>query len=147
MRMLLLGLFGLALLTVSTAVFAANAVDCARIDDDSDRLDCYDSLFRPPPEASAERLGAEQLSHSEAREAVPEPELPRELVSTIVAIDRRALGEHTFTLANGQKWTQKEVDPKKRFRIGDAVTIKRLSFGSYMLTTARGISSRVKRLE
>jgi len=112
---------------------------------DSARLVCYDVLFRHTAATPEEVFGAEQIPHVETPKV--EPEQPRNLESSITAIDQRPRGELTFTLVNGQKWTQKEVEKKKRYTVGDRVTVERVSLGGYVLTNTRGVSSRVKRLE
>lgn len=147
MRTLHVALLGLGFGLASPGLSADSGAECATIDGDQDRLACYDTLFRQPRKAIDEEFGAEQVTHTE-RSLPPPPETtPTTLVSSIASIEKRPRGELTFTLANGQKWTQQEVEKNKLYRPGDAVTIHRLSLKSYMLTNAKGFSTRVKRLE
>ena len=57
-------------------------------------------------------------------------------------------GELLLTLDNGQVWQQKAGDRAMRIKVGDAVTIRRASLGSFLLTsqTANG-SMRVTRVK
>ena len=130
---------------VGNAAVASTPADCAEIASDFDRLACFDRMFPHAVATPEATFGAEQMPRVEPPRV--EAEQPRNLQSWLTAIDQRARGELTFTLANGQKWTQLESEPKKQYRTGDAVTIRRLSLGSYAITSATGVSSRVKRLE
>ncbi|HKR34272.1 MAG TPA: hypothetical protein VJT10_05505, partial [Steroidobacteraceae bacterium] len=57
-------------------------------------------------------------------------------------------GELLLTLDNGQVWQQKPGDRAMRIKVGDAVTIRRASLGSFLLTsqTTNG-SMRVTRVK
>ena len=56
-------------------------------------------------------------------------------------------GRWVVTLDNGQVWEQRETTAEaKRPRPGDAVTIEKSSFGSYLLVAPGRGSNRVKRV-
>lgn len=108
---------------------------CARIENDKDRLACYDALFRTTPE---ERFGAQ---------APVDPEAVAEIRARVTGVERRARGEYELTLDNGQTWVQVEVKPQLTFRSGDEVVIRKASMGSYRLQHAgRKTSTIVERL-
>lgn len=54
-------------------------------------------------------------------------------------------GRFVITLDNGQRWSQSESKPDVVLSIGDEVRIQKSSIGSYMLTTEKGIETRVRR--
>jgi hypothetical protein len=68
------------------------------------------------------------------------------LEATITEVSSRAHGELVVTLDNGQVWAQKAPDSKMRLKVGDQVTIKKASLGSYVLMAA-GRSTRVTRVQ
>ena len=49
------------------------------------------------------------------------------------------------TLDNGQRWSQIQTKPDVVLAVGDEVRIQKSSIGSYMLTTEKGIETRVRR--
>jgi hypothetical protein len=51
----------------------------------------------------------------------------------------------TVVLDNGQTWAF--IEPEPRLRPGDTVTIKRASFGSFLMLTPSRRSYRVERLK
>jgi hypothetical protein len=64
--------------------------------------------------------------------------------AAVVEIARRARGEMVLTLDNGQVWAQKTAD-SSRVKIGDRVTIKKASFGSFLLVLPNNRTTRVTR--
>ena len=64
--------------------------------------------------------------------------------AAIVEIERRARGEFVLTLDNGQVWAQKAAD-SSRVKAGDRVTIKKASFGSFLLVLPNNRTTRVTR--
>jgi hypothetical protein len=65
--------------------------------------------------------------------------------STIASLRRLSDGRHQATLANGEIWTQTEADARTEMRIGEAITIRPASFGSFQMELASGLRTRVKR--
>jgi hypothetical protein len=62
----------------------------------------------------------------------------------VVEVARRARGELVLTLDNGQVWAQKAAD-SSRVKVGDRVTIKKASFGSFLLVFPNNRTTRVTR--
>ena len=50
-----------------------------------------------------------------------------------------------ITLDNGQRWSQIQTKPDVVLAVGDEVRIQKSSIGSYMLTTEKGVETRVRR--
>lgn len=130
-----------SLLALASAIPDAQAEErkdpgaCARIEDDKQRLECYDALFRTTPQ---ERFGA---AAPVAKEEIPA------LRARVTGVARRARGEYELTLDNGQVWVQTEVKPQLTFRPGDEVVIRKAAVGSYRLQhVGRKTSTTVDRL-
>jgi hypothetical protein len=78
-----------------------------------------------------------------------EPEQPAEIKATIVgvAIQPRT-GRATVTLDNGQVWEQLgSANELHQPRTGDPVSIRKASFGSYLMYNEKRGSSRVQRIK
>ncbi|HKU13431.1 MAG TPA: hypothetical protein VJQ52_03495 [Steroidobacteraceae bacterium] len=71
-----------------------------------------------------------------------------QLTAKVAELGTLPHGELVLTLDNGQEWQQKPGDRGLRVRVGDEVTIKRASLGSFLLSSsgAKGVMrvSRVK---
>ena len=77
--------------------------------------------------------------------ALPADELDS-IQSTITDIRYKPRGERIVTLANGQVWEQRDSYTKPKLHLGERVTIKRGSLGSFSLRRdAGGRSIRVRR--
>jgi hypothetical protein len=131
---------------------------CAAIDDLSQRLACYDHLAgRPPtplltpaavphaPPATApvaaqpkEAFGLHSVEHPTA------PSLPQAQTAKVMEMGVRPNGHPSVTLDGGQLWQMESEDPL--LKVGDAVTIKRATLGSFIMTTPTGRTYRVYRL-
>ena len=67
---------------------------------------------------------------------------------TLSALRARNDGRTVFTMDNGQRWEQVTAERVRSLRPGDAVSIRRASLGSYMLTKVDGGAAyRVRRVE
>lgn len=125
------------------ALAADEPPDCSSIVDDASRLACYDRHFgslRSP-------LNGAQAGADTGRMADHRPEKKVfTFTSKVTALDRRRDGQFVATLENGQAWEQSEINSRAEVRVGDSITIRRGALGSYLLTTAAGIGTRVKRL-
>ena len=77
------------------------------------------------------------------------PNRPTELGYIVGSVLKLSLhkdnGRFIITLDNGQRWSQIENKPDVSLSIGDEVRIQKSSIGSYMLTTERGVETRVRR--
>lgn len=153
-------LFGLA----PAAAFAQTATPqaltdvytCAQIEEDAQRLQCYDAAVGRLRQAeSAGQVVA--VDRDQAREIERDsfgfhlPSLSRLLPNleggnreidnvqmTVVGVQSNPLGYHTFEMENGQLW--KQIDPQRvrNVRAGDTVTIERAALGSFRLISSRG---------
>ena len=55
-------------------------------------------------------------------------------------------GVFVVTLDNGQVWLQSERDSRVQLAPKDAVTLRRATLGSWLLSGEQGIAARVRRL-
>jgi hypothetical protein len=81
------------------------------------------------------------------RQEAKEVEAPavKELRAAVMKITSRPYGELVLELDNGQVWEQNEKKSAFVIRVGDNVVIKPAKFGSFMLSTEDGATSRVHR--
>lgn len=118
-----------------TAARAATPHPCTRIQDDRERLACYDRTFGTPAEPKA----------------LPDPpppraeSLPEKFTAKVTKFAWRN-GVFTATLDNGQVWIQSERDSRVQIDVGQTVTVRRATFGSYLMSNGEGIAARVKLL-
>jgi hypothetical protein len=71
----------------------------------------------------------------------------QELVARVTAVSARAHGEHRIELDNGQVWV--ETQSTTRFdppAVGDTVTVRHGTLGSYFLSAQSGPARRVERI-
>jgi hypothetical protein len=130
-----------ASLTICSQLQAAGPVHhrCAELRDDAERLACYDAEFGKPTAAVSTPAPA-------AGGAPPQPEIAS-VTSVVAAVARKRDGRFLITLANGQVWAQSELESKASVEAGDTVTVRRASFGSYLIVTKAGIATRAKRVK
>jgi hypothetical protein len=108
-------------------------------------------LGAAPHIASAQAPGIPQLPPDQGwttEDARREPRTPvlGVRVATVVRISvRPKTGRFIVTLDNGQRWSQIENKADVRLDIGDEIKLEKSTLGSYMLTTALGVQTRVKR--
>ncbi|MFO1394373.1 MAG: hypothetical protein U1F09_11485 [Steroidobacteraceae bacterium] len=143
------------------AIGAESAEQCAGIADDSARLACYDGIFRAPGSHGAAAAGAattvvtnpkEEFGLSESAKRARDPvkaeqQLPQSITEKVAAVGYRSTGELVVTLANAQVWMQLEPTTQARVAVGDVVTIRKASLGSFQLVTASKIAMRVRRIK
>jgi len=70
---------------------------------------------------------------------------PKELRAAVTKITSKPFGELILELDNGQVWEQNEKKSTFLIKVGDTVVIKPAKFGSFMLTSENGATSRVHR--
>lgn len=70
-----------------------------------------------------------------------------ELTAKVTELSTLAHGEVLLTLDNGQVWQQKRGDRGMRIKVGDEVTIRRATLGSFLLTAKTKGSMRVSRVK
>lgn len=153
-------IFGaVAVLAAVSATQAAESHRCAKVLDDAERLSCYDSAYgKPVPQAPVAAAAAKPVAVPESmrppvqkpaaeKQAKPakedKPALAR-VTSTITALDHFRDGRFQATLQNGEVWTQSEPDTRFEVHVGEEVTIRPASLGSFLLDAKNG-TTRVKR--
>lgn len=79
-------------------------------------------------------------------EEAADPEVIREIQSTIQQIARNNVGRFAFQLENGQRWTLADAAAGGRTpRVGEPITIRRGAMGSYMASVNGRPGFRVRR--
>jgi photosystem II stability/assembly factor-like uncharacterized protein len=91
---------------------------------------------QPPP--------GEGWTREEARKEERVPTLTV-IAATVVQLSVRSNGRFIVTLDNGTVWSQSQNKSDVRVSVGDNITLKKASLGSYLLVTRDGVSTRVKR--
>lgn len=133
---------------------------CMTEKEDVARLACYDTEMarvgqqgRADAAVPAVALSAEEkfgFRGDVAREALARQEAAtptlQQLTAAVTAISSRPYGEFVVTLANGQVWAQKAADSSVRLKVGDQVTIKPGSLGSFRLVNPAGRGTQVTRV-
>jgi hypothetical protein len=140
---------------------------CTGISSSADRLACYDKLAgrvsapkaapvaaAPAPAASvaaapapAAAPTAEDFGLSKVQKAAsssPPPEI-KSVAAKVAGFGHSPNRRTQVTLDNGQVWEYQD-DPDSLLSIGDSVTIKRASLGSFILLTPTKLSHRVRRI-
>ena len=147
---------------------------CASIAVDAERLACYDGLAgralsgaapqapkaAPPPAMSAAATSPSATAPPAAAARAPSAaatfgnyaaEHPKisvaadpSLAARVTALGNSASGRMTVLLEGGALWELDDGDPL--LAVGDTVTIKRATFGSFIMNTSSHRSHRVRRL-
>jgi hypothetical protein len=103
-----------------------------------------------PPVASqpADEFGvAGQLARKRKAEKEDAGEAVKELHASVSKLSNKPYGEFVVTLDNGQVWQQNEAKSSFVIKEGETVIIKPAKFGSFMLTTGSGATTRVHRIQ
>lgn len=160
----------------AVATEATGIERCRSLDESSERLLCYDTLF-PRASASPERPApppvAVQPPHRSTDEGLDTPrssgDAPEDAIRTfglsgtrqraaagVSALERVSAtvtelrqepgGRFVVYLDNGQEWRQIETDAWAIPHKGERVTIRRAVFGSYMLESAGNRATHVSRI-
>ena len=80
-------------------------------------------------------------------EADPASTPPPQLVARVKSVGRRARGELSIELDNGQIWAETQRRAGASVSVGDTVTIRPGTLGSYFLSTHSGYALRVTRIQ
>jgi hypothetical protein len=96
-----------------------------------------------PPGVLEPRTG-EGWTREEARKEEHLPSLTI-ITATVVQLSVRGNGRFIVTLDNGTVWSQTRGKEDVRVAVGDNITLKKATLGSYLLVTRDGVSTRVKR--
>lgn len=127
---------------------------CAAIADDAARLACYDSAVGRMQEAqtrgdlvAVDRVQAEEIGRDSFGLQIPsvtrilgmgEDGGVQEVTLQVAEVRVRLDGKAVITMTNGQRWEQIDGEAPRRLRVGDEVTVRRASFGSYMMSLPNG---------
>jgi len=157
---LLIGAASAAAGTVGAEEHLSGAlVDCRAINDEVERLACYDQLadvyreveWKEEPSSvlavapsAPPAVVATESDFGRSKEVTNPPD---SIVGDIDEIDRTAYGKLILRLENGQVWQQ--LDSRRMtLREGDEVRISRAMSGSFLLQKASGGTSiRVRRID
>lgn len=149
---------------------------CANIADETQRLACYDGAVGRLREAqtsgnlvAVDRGQAQEMereafgfslpslsrifgggggNRDSASASAPAFEQIDEIRMQIASVVHRRNRPSTFTMTNGQVWVQIDDEVARNVRDGGAVTIRRASFNSYLMSVeAGGPAIRVRRVE
>jgi hypothetical protein len=157
---LLIGAWSGELAYAAAPDMPASLQACTQEREDSRRLACYDremgrpgaapaaaAASTPAPPASPDKsfgLSPEQLRKLESSESGHKAK-PETLSAILTTVSLRGDGRMVFTLTNGQVWVQGEAYETFRVNVGDAVTIKPGTLGSFHLYASDGVATRVTR--
>jgi hypothetical protein len=101
------------------------------------------AVAAPPPVPAAVPEPKEAFGlYSAEHPIIPAPAAL--LTATVIGIGSAPTGRPTVTLEGGQLWELDSSDPL--LAMGQSVTIKRASLGSFLMTTSTGRTHRVHRL-
>lgn len=152
----------------------ANVYACGEIADSAARLACFDAAVAAMKAAQTQgqfaavdaagvrqiereafgfslpslpRLGLPGLRRSDGDSAAVEPERTPNVTMTIARLGRFD-GRPSFVMDNGQVWVLIDSQDNRLARPGGAVTIRRASLGSYLMSVdAGGAALRVRRAQ
>lgn len=172
----LLAIAGCLAMSAAMADDTENAGQCADIDNDVLRLECFDQAVRGDGSDTEPRTDGNTpgTQHAEAAEPIheehavqpseppstaedrfgldvetepgPGEDEPDQIAARISGIELRRFGRRVFTLDNGQIWAEESENRGVWLKVGDSVTIKSGLFGSYRLFGSGNRSSRVERI-
>ena len=129
---------------------------CAQVQDDAQRLQCYDGAVGRLRQAetqgqvvAVDRAQAQEIERDSfgfslpsLSRLMPNLEGDRDVIDnvemTVARVRVGPTGIHTFEMENGQVWTQLDPENARNVRAGDMVTIRRASLGSFRLISSRG---------
>lgn len=140
---------------------------CAEISALAPRLACYDQLAgrEPAPAAAAAALSQQRVTPAPAaasvKSAAPPTPAPKQsfglysaehptvqrvesLTAKVIAIGSGSNGHPIVTLQGNQVWELDGGDPL--LGVGDTVTIRRATLGSFVMTTSAGRIHRLRRI-
>jgi hypothetical protein len=159
-----------AMAQVSDQIVVNIMRECARIDDPTARLACYDNNIRaaganptavpgqmPAPDGggaivdprSAGGFGADDLRARSEERFDPARKGVSEISAQVTAVAERQPGIYIVTLASGAQWlfaesVRRDYRPPRR---GETVEIERGALGSYLLIAGRQQGVRVTRVK
>ncbi|MCC7463773.1 MAG: hypothetical protein IT480_15095 [Gammaproteobacteria bacterium] len=143
--------------TSTLAGAPGSGIECARLDDATARLACFDAAFPRPASAGAattpapvvrseidpQMPGLPQQRHTEGA-FVKSP--PGRFTAAVTAVRKLPSGYLLIDLNNGQQWQQTDTAPNFQLRAGDLITIRGGTFRSHLLVTASQSTAHVRRV-
>ena len=99
----------------------------------------------PAPTSAEDEFGLSGELARKRRAERQEKPAPTELRAAVAKVSQRPYGEYVIELDNGQVWEQNEKKSAFVIKVGDNVVIRPAKFGSFMLSTEDGATSRVHR--
>jgi hypothetical protein len=122
-------------------------VACAGIDDAAKRHACFDVLT-PELRGAPEKAFGERSVKSSSEQTKIVPVEPDKVSLKVSAITRGADGGMSFTMENGQVWTQTEAKTLAGYGKGPwNAEIRKAMGGSFLMQVNGGGSIRVKRVK
>lgn len=106
----------------------------------------------PTPPVSASQATDEfgvtgQLARKRKETKEEEGAVIKELHAVVSKVSTKPYGEFVLALDNGQVWQQIETKSTFIIKVGENVVIKPAKFGSFMLTSDSGATTRVRRTQ
>jgi hypothetical protein len=123
-RFMRIALVAVGMLAQTFAYAQLSLETCARIEDDTERLACYDEVARP----TAGSFGLQDIN-------VPKPTSENQIENIVANVTKATHTPYTgwiVTLDNGQTWKQIGTD-SFAIREGDSCTIERAVLDSFRL--------------
>ena len=124
---------------------------CSTVKEPADRLACFDKLAagaaRPVAAAAPVRApeSPEDFGLSAIQKA-PKEAQTQAITGEIVGMGHAANGRVRLTLDNGQSWELEDA-ADSLLAVGNSVTIRRASLGSFLMTTPMKVTHRVRRVK
>jgi hypothetical protein len=131
---------------------------CSTVKEPTDRLACFDKLAAgtaalpavpPPPAVATAPVRAPESPEDFGLSGVqitPRREQIQAITAAIVVMGHAANGRVRLSLDNGQSWELEDA-PDALLAVGNSVTIRRASLGSFLMTTPLKATHRVRRVK
>lgn len=98
------------------------------------------------PADPADEFGLSPAAIIARKDPATTPPPVTSITGSIAKVGNRPTGEWVVTLDDGQVWAQIDASSRARLVVGESVTIRKASLGSYLLVTSGGIATRVRRV-
>jgi hypothetical protein len=127
---------------------------CTTVKEPADRLACFDKLAdglggrRAQPAVATTPARAPQSPEEFGLSGIqkaPRPEQIQAITADVVVMGHAANGRVRLSLSNGQSWELEDA-PDALLAVGNSVTIRRASLGSFLMTTPLKVTHRVRRI-
>lgn len=159
-------LFAIPILLLTTPAMAQErskrldaVVDCRKIADPGERLNCYDKAVADldTAEKSREVVVVDREQVTEARRSVFGLKLPKirlfgggdevdQVESVVTSVGRNRNGQLVFTIQDGARWEQTDNHNVIGVRVGTRVTLRRGALGTFFAKFQGSTSAKVARI-